>query len=50
MPDVWNNIFIDMPNKLKPSLHPANKQLLSPEDMLPLFPSTLIEQEMSLEK
>ncbi len=50
MPDVWYNIQADLKNSLKPPLHPATKQPISLEDMLPLFPLGLIEQETSKEK
>lgn len=50
MPDVWYNIQADLKNPLKPPLHPATKQPITLEDMLPLFPLSLIEQEMTKEK
>ncbi len=50
IPDSWYNIQADMKNPLKPPLHPATKQPITLEDMVPLFPVSLIEQEMSKEK
>ncbi len=49
MPYEWYNIIADMPNKPLPPLHPATKQPISPEDLLPLFPMDLIKQEASAE-
>jgi len=37
----------DMPNKPGPPLHPGTKQPIGPEDLAPLFPMPLIEQEVS---
>jgi tryptophan synthase beta chain len=48
--DSWYNIQADIKNPLKPPLHPATKQPITLEDMMPLFPVSLIEQEMSREK
>ena len=50
IPDSWYNIQADMKNPLKPPLHPATKQPIMLEDMMPLFPVSLIEQEMIREK
>ena len=50
MPEMWYNIVADMPTKPLPPLHPATKEPIVPEDMLPLFPMGLIEQEASLEQ
>jgi tryptophan synthase beta chain len=50
IPDSWYNIQADIKNPLKPPLHPASKQPITLEDMMPLFPVSLIEQEMSREK
>lgn len=50
IPDAWYNIQADLKNPLKPPLHPATKQPISLEDMTPLFPVGLIEQEITKEK
>jgi tryptophan synthase beta chain len=49
MPHQWYNIMADMPVKPLPPLHPGTRQPLGPQDMLPLFPMGLIEQEASME-
>ena len=47
IPEYYYNIAPDLPFALQPPLHPGTKQPISLEDMLPLFPKQLIEQEMS---
>jgi tryptophan synthase beta chain len=50
LPTHWYNIIPDMPGPLAPVLHPGTLQPVTPEDLLPLFPMGLIEQEMSPER
>ena len=50
MPTQWYNIVADMPNKPLPPLHPATKQPVGPDDLAPLFPMALIQQEVSSER
>ncbi len=50
IPTHYYNIVSDLPFPIAPPLHPATRQPISLEDMLPLFPRTLIEQEMSAER
>ncbi|MCK5371587.1 MAG: TrpB-like pyridoxal phosphate-dependent enzyme, partial [Cyclobacteriaceae bacterium] len=40
----------DMPNKPLPPLSPATNEPIGPEDLAPIFPMGLIEQEVSAEK
>lgn len=47
IPEKWYNIQADMPNPLKPPLHPGTKEPIGPEDLAPLFPMELIKQEVS---
>jgi tryptophan synthase beta chain len=47
LPTQWYNILPDLPEPLSPPLHPASLQPIKPEDLLPLFPMGLIEQEAS---
>lgn len=47
IPRQWYNIMADLPAPPKPPLHPATKQPLQPQDLAPLFPMALIEQEAS---
>ena len=50
IPTHWYNIVADMPNKPLPPLHPATKQPVTAEALIPLFPMELIKQEVSAEK
>jgi len=50
IPAYWYNIQADMPNPLKPPLHPGTHQPAGPDDLAPLFSKTLIEQEMTAER
>jgi tryptophan synthase beta chain len=47
IPTVWYNIQADMPNRPKPVLHPGTRQPIGPQDLAPLFPMALIEQEVT---
>lgn len=50
IPKQWYNIVADMPNKPLPPLNPATKEVLSPEDLEPIFAKELVKQEMSQER
>jgi len=50
MPRQWYNIMADMPNLPKPPLHPVTQKPAGPEDLAPIFPMSLIEQEMTQER
>jgi tryptophan synthase beta chain len=50
IPTAWYNVLADLPQPLPPPLHPGTGQPLTPADLAPLFPMTLIEQEMSPER
>jgi tryptophan synthase beta chain len=50
MPKYWYNILPDLPEPLPPPLHPVTKEPVKPEDLKPIFPKALIEQEMSNER
>src|SRR5512141_412451 len=50
IPTHWYNVIPDMPGPLAPVLHPGTGKPVTPQDLLPLFPMALIEQEMSPER
>ncbi|MGE5404719.1 MAG: pyridoxal-phosphate dependent enzyme, partial [Candidatus Saccharibacteria bacterium] len=50
IPKFWYNVQADMPNLPAPGLSPATKQPLTPPDLMPIFPVSLLEQEMSTER
>jgi tryptophan synthase beta chain len=49
IPTHWVNLLFDLPGALAPPLHPGTKEPLGPEDLAPIFPMGLIEQEVSAE-
>ncbi len=50
MPTQWYNIVADLPVAPEPPLNPATKEPLGPDELAPIFPPSLIEQEMSAER
>ena len=50
MPRFWYNIQADLPKPAPAVLHPGTLQPVGPDDLAPLFPMTLIQQEVSLER
>jgi len=46
MPDAWYNVAPRLPRPPDPPLHPGTGQPAGPEDLAPIFPMALIEQEM----
>ncbi|GAA6619054.1 TrpB-like pyridoxal phosphate-dependent enzyme [Scytonema sp. NUACC26] len=50
MPTAWYNIQADLPQELPPVLNPGTGKPITPDDLLPLFPLALIEQEVSQQR
>lgn len=50
IPRSWYNIVADLPEPPRPVLHPATKAPIGPEELAPLFPRSLIAQEVSTER
>ncbi|HEV2582124.1 MAG TPA: TrpB-like pyridoxal phosphate-dependent enzyme [Ktedonobacteraceae bacterium] len=50
MPRAWYNIMADLRNPPAPVLHPGTHQPVTPDDLAPLFPMSLILQEVSTER
>ncbi len=50
IPKAWYNIIPDLKNPPQPVLHPGTKQPVTPDDLSPLFPMQLIEQEVTPER
>ena len=50
IPEAWYNIASDLPEPPPPVLHPGTEQPIGPEDLAPLFPMSLISQEVSTER
>ncbi|MEW6721154.1 MAG: TrpB-like pyridoxal phosphate-dependent enzyme [Thermodesulfobacteriota bacterium] len=47
IPKVWYNVMADMPHAPAAVLHPGTGKPVGPDDLSPLFPMPLIEQEVS---
>lgn len=50
LPRQWYNILPDLPDPLEPPLHPGSGNPVGPDDLVPIFPMQLIEQEVSQER
>src|SRR5262245_51868267 len=50
IPKSWYNIAADLPSPLPPVLHPGTLQPIGPDDLAPLFPMSLIAQEVAAER
>src|SRR5512137_346318 len=50
MPRQWYNIQADLTKPLPPPLHPGTLKPLGPQDLAPIFPMGLIEQEVSQQR
>lgn len=49
IPSAWYNVVPDLPRPLPPVLHPGTHRPVGPEDLLPILPMALIQQEVSQE-
>ncbi|MDZ7676196.1 MAG: TrpB-like pyridoxal phosphate-dependent enzyme [Acidimicrobiales bacterium] len=49
-PTQWYNVIADLPEPMAPPLHPGTHEPVGPDDLAPLFPMALIEQEVSAER
>ena len=50
IPRHWYNIVADLPVPPPPVLHPGTHQPVTPDDLAPIFPMAVIEQEVSRER
>jgi tryptophan synthase beta chain len=50
IPTHWYNIIPDMPGPLAPVIHPGTLKPIGPQDLEPIFPMALIEQEVSSQR
>lgn len=50
LPRHWYNINADLPQPLAPVLHPQTREPVTPDDLAPIFPHAVIEQETSSER
>ncbi|HBZ56281.1 MAG TPA: TrpB-like pyridoxal phosphate-dependent enzyme, partial [Syntrophobacteraceae bacterium] len=47
IPRQWYNVLADLPTPMNPPLHPGTGKPVGPDDLAPVFPMNLIEQEVS---
>ncbi|MDG6101527.1 TrpB-like pyridoxal phosphate-dependent enzyme [Dactylosporangium aurantiacum] len=50
LPRRWYNVMADLPAPPPPVLHPGTLEPVGPQDLAPLFPAALIEQEVTRER
>ena len=50
MPKSWYNLVADLPSPPPPVLHPGTLKPIGPDDLAPLFPMALIQQEVATER
>ncbi len=50
IPTTWYNVVPDLPSAPPPVLHPGTGRPIGPDDLAPLFPMALIEQEVSQQR
>ena len=50
IPKSWYNVMADLPSPPPPVLHPGTMRPVGPDDLAPLFPMSLIMQEVSTER
>jgi tryptophan synthase beta chain len=50
IPKAWYNIMADLPVPAPAVLHPGTLQPVGPDDLAPLFPMALIQQEVTQER
>jgi len=50
IPKSWYNLMADLPSPPPPPLHPGTLKPIGPDDLAPLFPMALIQQEVTTER
>jgi tryptophan synthase beta chain len=50
IPKAWYNLMADLPSPPPPVLHPGTLQPVGPADLAPLFPMSLIAQEVATDR
>jgi tryptophan synthase beta chain len=50
IPRYWYNLLADLPSPPPPVLHPGTRKPVGPDDLAPLFPMSLIRQEVASER
>jgi len=50
IPQAWYNLLSDLPSPPPPVLHPGTLKPVGPDDLAPLFPMSLIAQEVATDR
>ena len=50
IPQAWYNLVSDLPSPPPPVLHPGTLEPVGPDDLAPLFPMSLIAQEVATDR
>ena len=50
IPQAWYNLVSDLPAPPPPVLHPGTLEPVGPDDLAPLFPMSLIAQEVATDR
>ncbi|MCC7204044.1 MAG: TrpB-like pyridoxal phosphate-dependent enzyme [Phycisphaeraceae bacterium] len=50
LPKSWYNLAADLPEPMPTVLHPGTMKPIGPDDLAPLFPMSLIQQEVSTQR
>jgi tryptophan synthase beta chain len=50
IPRAWLNILPKLPTPMAPALHPGTHEPVGPQDFAPLFPMSLVAQEVSMDE
>jgi tryptophan synthase beta chain len=50
IPRQWYNVLADLPTPMSPPLHPGTGKPIQAQDLAPVFPMNLIEQEVSTQR
>jgi tryptophan synthase beta chain len=50
LPSSWYNLAADLPEPVPPVFHPGTGKPITPDDLAPLFPLALIQQEVCKER
>jgi tryptophan synthase beta chain len=50
IPSSWYNVMPDLPFQMEPPIHPGTGKPLAGKDLEPIFPKSLIAQEMSAQR
>ena len=50
IPTAWYNLTADLPFSVPPPIHPGTRKPLEEQDLAPIFPRSLIRQDLSADR